>query len=226
MESSKFAIYDEIFGDETFKQIWHYVQNEKYTCPHLYEWMKIWRLTDSSPMGGPNHRCSERPFNNVLDTVTDQIVAGANMHSSLLGEWNEMHIRCYLYPRGTKLSWHNDHDYNGACVFYAHPQWASTWGGELMISEMPKELPPSPEPSSHLDHRWEDAVLEAYGMGTYITAKPNRMVFTSGSVWHAINRIDEDAGDHVRCAIVCFFQKIETASDSTAILNPIPVVEV
>ena len=54
---------------------------------------------------------------------------------------------------------------------------------------------------------FEDKFLEHYGCGHYITCKPNRLVFTKGGVWHSVNRVDKDAGDHVRMTIVAFFIK-------------------
>ena len=50
-------------------------------------------------------------------------------------------------------------------------------------------------------------ILDEFGMGTYISPLPNRMAFTSGSVWHNISRVDQAAGDNVRCSVVAFFMK-------------------
>ncbi|MHA2043213.1 MAG: 2OG-Fe(II) oxygenase [Candidatus Thorarchaeota archaeon] len=225
MESNKFSIYDDVMTDEEFKKTWEYVQEEEYVYTHVSNWIKVWRLNDGRPVGSRSYKLSDAPYNNGLDLVIAKVLEGAESNKHLLGDWDEIHFRSYLYPRGTKISWHNDFAYTGACIFYTHPRWSSTWGGELMISEIPTEIPDAPDVAPHLDHRWEDAVLEAYGMGNYITAKPNRMVFTAGSVWHGVNRVDDDAGDNSRCSIVCFFKKNDEVIPESFSVSSIPIVD-
>ncbi len=55
--------------------------------------------------------------------------------------------------------------------------------------------------------RYYDPILNHFGMGIYISPLPNRAVFTRGQIWHSINRVDPNAGDHARCSIVAFFMK-------------------
>ena len=50
-------------------------------------------------------------------------------------------------------------------------------------------------------------LLNHYGMGLYVSPLPNRIVFTKGKTWHCINRVDQSAGDNVRCSVVAFFLK-------------------
>ena len=120
MKTEKFAVYDDVLEQEDFRNMWFYVQGEKYCQPHVAEWTKVWRLNDGAPMGSQDYRFTQRPFNNPLDILSDVIEKVAPDHSELLGNWNEIHMRSYLYPRNTKLSWHNDYGYTGACIFYTH----------------------------------------------------------------------------------------------------------
>jgi hypothetical protein len=128
----------------------------------------------------------------------------AKAHPGMIPSWGSLILRSYLYPRGTKLNWHNDLGYKAASIFYVHPEWSGTWGGELMIARTPEgvNLPPP-----HLDHKAEDKFLETFGIGTYITCKPNRLVLTRAGVWHSINRVDNDAGDHARASVVGFYKE-------------------
>lgn len=204
LETEDFAVYDDVLEQPQFEALWVAVQQEEYLMPHVSGWTKVWRLTDGTCIGGKNYEAAGCPYGNYVDLMNVMFTNVATAHPGLVPSWASLTIRPYLYPRGTKLSWHNDLGYSGAAIFYVHPEWGSTWGGELFIAKTPpddKYVPP------HLDHRQEDAFLATYGVGTYITCKPNRLVLTRAGVWHAINRVDADAGDHCRASVVGFFKE-------------------
>lgn len=203
--SSKFVVYDNVMPENEWASVWKYVETENYSFPHIGKWEKVWRLTDAMPMAGPCFDHSKRPFHNALDLVHFYVTKTAERHPEIVGtEWNEIHFRSYLYPRGTKLSWHNDNGYEAAAIFYSHPKWGASWGGELMIAE----TPPETEQIMSLDRSSEDRLINSIAMGQFIGAKPNRLVITTKNVWHSINRVDIDAGDNIRNTIVAFFKKV------------------
>lgn len=203
-ETEDFVVYDDVLPQDQFEAVWAAVQHEQYLMPHVAEWSRVWRLTDGSCVGSRPYETSEGPTGRYVDLMNSMFTNAATNHPGLVPGWDRIIIRSYLYPRGTKLSWHNDLGYAGAAIFYVHPEWASTWGGELMIARTP---PCEATPSPHLDHREEDRFLASYGMGFYITCKPNRLVLTRPGVWHSINRVDSDAGDHCRASVVGFFME-------------------
>jgi len=47
--------------------------------------------------------------------------------------------------------------------------------------------------------------LMDYGMGTFISPKPNRLVLINKNVVHGITRVDKDAGENVRLTLTGFF---------------------
>lgn len=202
-ETKDFVIYDDVLDENQFKNVWNSIQSDEYVFPHVSSWTKVWRLTDGSPIGTRDYGLLEKPYKNYMDLMFLLITEAAKKHSEIILPWNNMALRSYLYPRDTKLNWHNDQGYKGAAIFYAHPYWGSTWGGELMIAQTPETDHVSPP---HLDHRMEDAFLNQYGIGTYINSKPNRLVLTRPGVWHSINRVDKDAGDNCRATVVAFFK--------------------
>lgn len=196
------VVYDDVLKGDQFSQLWQYVQSEEYAIPHISNWTKVWRVTDGTPLGGRQYEEIKSPFGNAMDIAHHYIKEIAKVHPEIIKTWQNIHLRSYLYSRDTKLSWHNDQGYLAAAIFYTHPYWASTWGGELMIAKT-QELPTVPPPC--LDHSFEDTFISQYGYGQFITAKPNRLVITKGGIWHQINRVDKDAGDHCRSSIVGFF---------------------
>jgi Rps23 Pro-64 3,4-dihydroxylase Tpa1-like proline 4-hydroxylase len=150
-----------------------------------------------------------------MDVVGHFFTEIARTCSDMVGDWTDLVTRSYLYPRGSKLSWHNDAaNYAGAFSFYAHPKWGSTWGGELMVAEVPpmSEMKKKPLVGPHIEHDWEDEYINEQGVGQWITPKPNRCVIMAPGVYHSINRVDVDAGDHARAAIVGFLLKSSTVS--------------
>lgn len=202
-ETEEFVVYDDVLDVEQLDLVWKAVQAEEYAMPHMSGWSKVWRATDGCPIGSRNYESSSKPFGNYMDAMDFYISSAAKTNPKIIPSWETLMLRAYVYPRGTKLGWHNDLGYKAAAIFYVHPEWASTWGGELMLAKTPEsgDFPPP-----HLDHRVEDRFLEKYGMGTYVTCKPNRLVLTRAGVWHSINRVDPDAGDHCRASVVGFFK--------------------
>lgn len=201
------VVYDDVMKPEEFSQLWQYTQTENYVIPHISNWSKVWRISDGLSLGGNQYDSCNAPFGNAIDLANHYIKEIAKMHPELVGEYNKLYLRSYVYPRETKLSWHNDKGYSAAVIFYTHPYWASTWGGELFLAKT-QEIDVVPNPC--LDHSFEDKLLSQYGYGHYITPKPNRLVLTKSGVWHQINRVDRDAGDHCRTSVVGFFSKTDS----------------
>lgn len=217
-KNNKFAIYDDVLEQSIFEQVWIHAQHENYIVPTQNgNWIKVWRLGDGVPHGSGEYHWSKRPFNNYMDAIGHVFFEIAKNSSDIVGDesnWNELITRTYLYPRNTKLSWHNDAEqYAGALTYYIHPKWGSTWGGELMIAEVPPlhEIRKRPQAGPHLDHEWENEYLLEHGVGQWISPKPNRCVIMAGGVYHAVNRVDADVGDYCRCSSVGFLMRPKNA---------------
>jgi hypothetical protein len=215
LKLNNFSIYDEILSEKEFFDLWKWVQDEEYSGAHSSKWLKVWRLSDSPPMGGTSYKLSQAPLNNPIDNLIPRILQIAEDNQELIGKrgekWDEITIRSYIYPRGTKLSWHNDQGYQAACIFYTHPKWSVSWGGELFIAdvdeEYSKQCAKEGKKCGPLDFEYLDAILQDKGVGRYVHSKPNRAVLTPSPIWHTVNRVDADAGDNCRCSIVFFFKK-------------------
>lgn len=212
--NSKFAIFDDVLPPEIFEKVWLHVQLENYATPlQSGAWVKVWRFGDSFPFGSAEYLLSKRPFNNYMDVMGHFFTEIARTCADMVGEegvWTDIAMRSYLYPRGSKLSWHNDAmAYAGALTYYIHPKWGSTWGGELMVAEVPPlaDLKKKPLVGPHLEHEWEDDYINEQGVGQWISPKPNRCVIMPGGVYHSVNRIDQNAGDFPRASIVGFLLK-------------------
>lgn len=214
LKTKNYVVIDDLLPRDQFENLWLHVQNESYINPHSTQtgWQKVWRLNDYNCLGGPSYVLSKKPFNNYMDGASSWMLAAAKHAEDISGKqgenWVDATFRSYVYPRGSKLSWHNDAgNYYAALTYYTHPYWGSTWGGELLVANVSKNIPTTVKTAPHLDHKWEDEYLAEIGAGQWIFPKPNRLVIMAGGAYHSINRIDDNAGDNCRCSIVGFFLK-------------------
>jgi hypothetical protein len=241
IKTSTFHVYDEVLSPADLEAVWEFVQMEDYAPVDARQWVKVWRLTDGRPLSGPgvySHKPKKghdgdrfypthRGIDKVIETVLDRCGEFADVVGQRQKDWNLLTAKAFIYPPGTSLSWHADSvGYSGAYSFYAHPEWKSSWGGELMIADestLRKDLGTKilstvvkegdrivgmrkMEVSPALDDSSTDAVLSERGLGHYIQAKPNRLVVFRGGIPHRIAKVDPAAGEHARCAIAGFFQ--------------------
>jgi hypothetical protein len=213
----RFVVYDDALPPAAFASVWAWLQREPLAPPFVARGLQevIWRLGDSYPVrtGAYYHSRRSLPaaapggFPGALAAAAAAFEEIGGRHPELLGtkgkDWRDVSLTGYVYPRGSRLSWHTDHDsYTAAFVYYVHPRWSASWGGELFIADADGEVSETP---THLDHTAEDDWLMKHGFGNFIMAKPNRLVLIKLGVPHMMARVDPDAGDHVRASILGFF---------------------
>jgi len=217
LKTDNVAIFDEVFEKDMFQYFIQYFNGLNFTFISNNQWMKIWRVNDGQILAATEqHLSTKAPFNNPMDWVHHQVHNLAVMHlEDVVGkfgvDWNEISYTPYIYAAGTKISWHDDTGYTAAAIFYCHPEWSPFWGGELMIANTPslEEIPTEGLNDDVVNRSFCKPLLNYYGTGMYVAPVPNRIAFTKGSVWHAINRVDSAAGDNLRCSVVAFFRKNE-----------------
>ncbi|HMH53015.1 MAG TPA: hypothetical protein VK548_22445 [Candidatus Acidoferrum sp.] len=247
-ENPQFHVYDDVLSEKDFRAVWQYVQLESYVPVHHAEWVKVWRISDGIPLGATTSVLyqSPKPASNAppredvkpdrvypthtgLDRLLEALVSHLDQMAGLVGklgvDFENISARSFLYPEGTGLSWHEDAvGYSGGYVYYAHPQWNSQWGGELLVAD--ESARPQDSESDRvvvltrqesglrltkirippfLDNTSQDAALGKRGIGSYIAPKPNRLVVIAAGNSHMINKVSAAAGDHVRCTIAGFF---------------------
>jgi hypothetical protein len=234
-----FRVYDDVLPAARFRQVWRYVQAQEFEFVQRERWFKVWRLDDGEPLWGPEiltagaaasvaarrRDGSEHPQDLIFPTgrAIDHVIAAVQRISRtcapLIGtsprDWSGLTAQSYLYPPGSGLSWHKDSsDRTGAFIYYAHPYWNVTFGGELLIAERgdnrsratDRRRRRQPRPvGPHLDNQAENRALLARGVGSFVHAKPNRLVILRGGTPHMIKAVTAAAGNNVRCSISGFF---------------------
>ncbi len=210
-QDDKCAVIDDLLPPELFSQIWKALGREDFMVGSILgRWSKEWGY-EGSP--GWSSQSFTRHADDVVGDSWWSVMAwflcnttrGFPKHVG--NDWNSIRIHAHLFGRGVRIYWHADKHSLGSFAWYAHPEWRPHWGGELMLADnVPvhddlDELPPFA-----IDRKWEDGLLEC-GMGMYFAPLPNRCILTAPGVFHAVNRVDPDAGDAVRCSVVGFLGK-------------------
>jgi hypothetical protein len=212
-----FAVVDDVFEKDAFSEFHAYFNNLEFAYRSMQGWAKVWRLTDGQVVVGKTQIHSMAPFDSALDLLHRVVLSLARTQfQDIVGkegeDWDDVSFTPYIYPPGTRISWHDDYGYSGACIFYPHLEWSANWGGELLVAKTP---PPDtvggspdvrdkivPDPQSH-----QSLLLNHFGMGVYLSPIPNRIVFTRGEAMHSMSWVDQSAGDHCRLSVVSFFRK-------------------
>ena len=215
-KTDDYAVFDEVLEKDKYDAF------VKYFCEQDFhkssgKLEKVWRICDGDFYAGEYRNSLNAPFKDHYDLLHAYVKVLIKDHvPAIVGkegeDWSNISFRPYIYPQGTRISWHNDAGYAAACIFYCHKNWNPSWGGELMVAKTPNnegKLVTNYSPDNALSRNNVKPILDYYGFGTYISCLPNRLVFTRGRVWHTINRVDKDAGENLRCSVVGFFHDVK-----------------
>lgn len=136
------------------------------------------------------------PSDSPVDRVIDWLLERADRFSRWIGPggaadgWRTLHASGYVYPYGTGLDWHlDDQHYAGAFTLYVHPQWKTTWAGELLVASPPFDKEQSTQ------------------TGAFVAPRSNRLVILRGGTPHKISRVSPLAGENFRRSIAGFFDR-------------------
>lgn len=206
------AVLDGVLEDGVFDKFSSFFNNLDFAYRSLTGWQKVWRVSDGLILAGPAYYAFKAPHNCMMDLLGSIVGTLAEQHlESIVGkkgeDWDDYFMTPYIYPVGTKISWHNDYGYSAAAIFYTHRVWNPNWGGELLLAKTSPEKEKESVCIDTVDRGSLVPLLNEYGVGNYISPLPNRLVFTKGKTWHSINRVDPSAGDALRNSVVTFFYK-------------------
>ncbi|MFJ1618474.1 2OG-Fe(II) oxygenase [Streptomyces sp. NPDC088251] len=208
-ESEDFAVFDDFLPEESLSKIRTYFKDERFSyVKSLRSRSYVFGHLDGDPLVGPSvfHHYAEvpkgskkYPSGNAVDLLVEKIDKAAETLAPWTGrqgeEWDFFTCTPYVYPLGAGLSWHDDArgGKSASYVFYAHEEWAASWGAELLVEGRDRR------PAA------DATVSKARGFGNYITPLPNRLVVIRSGTPHTVKRVDVNAGEHVRTSLTGFF---------------------
>ena len=140
-KDSHYAVLDGVLEDAAFAEFCSYFYNMDFAYRSMTGWQKVWKISDGQILAGAPYYHSKAPFGCHMDILHQTILTLAETHlKDVVGEkdkdWDDFFLTPYIYPVGTKISWHNDTGYVAAAIFYTHKVWSPNWGGELMIARL------------------------------------------------------------------------------------------
>ncbi|MGH6872381.1 MAG: 2OG-Fe(II) oxygenase [Rhizomicrobium sp.] len=147
------------------------------------DWNRVYRL-----MGGTNPALDDATIEGshcppALRAFTEKLFALMTGAAPVaIAKWTGFSQSAWVYRRGQGLEWHSDTGWLGAYIYYMHPAWGASWGGELLVAD--------------------DA---SHSAGRFIRPVPNRLVVMRGGTFHCINPVARAAGDCGRTSISGFF---------------------
>ena len=243
-KNKQVLVLDEFLPKEEFDAIHAYLQLEDYEWIRSNDWERVWRITDGDSLKGPeiySHDLgfdkSHYPTGSGMDTFLERILKTKEIFAPWVGtlsrDWRAVTAQPFIFPRGTRLSWHGDPPdlITGGYVFYGHDRWNIQWGGELFIEEeggghptfnrseegsSEEGAPSSPEEKElfrqliirqSMDNSYLNEVLSHPGMGRFFMPLPIRVILFTAGTRHMVNRVDANAGDRLRHTISGSFRR-------------------
>lgn len=234
LKDEHLTVIDDLLPPDEFRRFSQALQFTEYTVMHSQSWIKAYGAPGpailESQLVVRGQREITPPGLSHVGQLMDLLVREDSPLERLFSDGEtarDYYVtgRIILFGRGGGLRWHADaSDQVGAYIYYGHPEWQTSWGGELMIMDGATTLGHGLTekaagsfgkanaktggvigPDFQLDGAEERRA--ANGLGRFITAKPNRLVVLSGSAEHRVAPVTDSAGDHLRSSLTGFIVK-------------------
>jgi 2OG-Fe(II) oxygenase superfamily len=205
-----YAIADDFLSPQEHSTLWDAFQETIRTPAGTADWNRAYRLMDGdAPVSSA--------FSARRPSLQDDTVDGSRGPAALrlfsekllalmagerapisIDPWTGFSQSPWIYRSGAGLEWHSDTGWLGAYIYYLHPLWRSSWGGELLVAD--GDMPP---PDRDGSRRAVEAVCRSGGV--FIYPHPNRLVLLRGGTYHCIKKVESAAGDAFRASVSGFF---------------------
>lgn len=221
LQTPEVLVVDDFLEESVRDKIFNQVQFDKWTQTETDD--RYWHITD-----GPNYKGTKRflkdgPFDDNYDlwfTAIKQFADHCDAAQGFVKGYKDIACRCHAYPVGSKNPWHTDLGYT-TYTYYLHKHWEINWDSTLLV--LPKnsvnyKQALKPMPGTKRYDTYKDLVglelfeqseknqpIIEYGLGTFVSPKPNRLILINGGVVHGVTRVDPDAGQNLRVSLTGFF---------------------
>lgn len=218
LEQPEVLVVDNFLPNDAWNKIYNQVQVDKWSKTSPDE--KFWHFTDGENFKNQKRWYSKGPFNDNTDLWFDHFIKFLDNcpEAKLFAkDYIEIAMRCHAYPAGSKNPWHNDLGFP-TYTYYLHKDWQINWDATLLVVPYNKlnydqiiNLKPGTihhdsytktnSPMEMFEQKEKYQPIIDYGLGYFVSPKPNRLVLINKKVNHGITRVDSDAGDNLRISL-------------------------
>ena len=218
-----YAIADDFLSQQDHLGLWDAFQASVDSPAGMREWNRFYQLMDGEDLVTSTFR-QRRPLlrdgtaNSTsspagLRTFSEKLFAlmTADRPPLPLDAWTAFSASAWIHRAGSGLAWHSDTGRVAAYIYYMHPQWRSSWGGELLVatggssSDAAASRPGDPT----------DAEQVCATGGVFIYPRPNRLVLLRGGTLHCVKNVERAAGTAIRASVSGFFFDTAAGRDET-----------
>jgi len=227
MQTPELLVVDDFLNEVTWNALLNQAQVDAWSQTEVDD--RYWHITDGPNYKGQKRFSSGTPFNDNFDLwfeAIERFSSTCTEAEPFVKGYKDIAMRCHAYPVGSKNPWHMD---LGATTYtyYLHKEWEINWDSTLLVlpkgsvdfkQKMPL-LPGTVQYDSYKDlvslelfeQKEKNRNLIEYGMGTFVSPKPNRLVLIKGGTVHGVTRVDPDAGQNMRVTLTGFYNMFNRA---------------
>lgn len=222
-------VVDGLLGATEAEALWRYFRTIEFNKTHWRGFEKVFRLYDGECLVGPSHtlplngappemvEAGRRRASNPLSSLVFTMLARPEVSAFLAAcdPWRNLSFTSYIYPPGTGLGWHSDVKKSAAFIYYLHPEWHESWGGELLLEDAraPAVSASAGGPGSGFRSYYGAEPAAIPGLGAYVAPLPGRLVLIRSGVRHTVKKVEASAGEAFRATISGFFVEPPAGDD-------------
>jgi Rps23 Pro-64 3,4-dihydroxylase Tpa1-like proline 4-hydroxylase len=214
--SQTWAVVDDFLGVQEHVDLWDAFQETIVSPARAQEWNRVYRRMDGEEIPSSEGRPRRASLQDVtvggsmgppaVRLFSDRLFAlltGDRPRLSL-DPWTGFSLSAWVYRPGAGLEWHSDTGWLAGYIYYMHPVWRSSWGGELLVAadEAQPSLTAAATPSPPDEARTAEWACRAGG--AFIYPRPNRLVLLRGGTWHCVKKVESAAGKAFRASLSGF----------------------
>jgi hypothetical protein len=176
MNERAYAVIDDFLTPQQHRALWTAFQERIASPTAAPDWNRFYQAVDG---------VADDEAVPLLGVFSAKLFASmrADPLPIAMDPWSGFSLSPWVYRAGMGLNWHSDAAYLGSYIYYAHPTWDSSWGGDLLVA--PDGAPSAGDVS--------------------IDPRPNRLVLLRGGTLHCIRKVESAVGATFRASLSGFF---------------------
>lgn len=214
-----YVIIDDFLSQQEHLALWEGFQEAVASPGEQREWNRFYQLRDgedlvNSTFRGPSLRDathSTSPGPAGLRALSEKLAAlmTGDERPLSVAPWTDFTASPWVYRAGSGLEWHADTGRVAAFIYYTHPTWRPSWGGELMVAADDSSATIAASSLGSSKGHVEEVLRTG---GVFIYPRPNRLVLLRGGVLHCVKNVERAAGEAFRASVSGFFFKVEAGA--------------